>query len=147
MRVLRHEACHAARPETRAEPIDEMRELGGVVRRRKSGLRGFATLGGERRKAHHVETEAGIELVADDIEPVGEQAADTAGLAQRLGGADLDAEHLAVGAEQRGLEQACAFAASLQRGAETARELLDRAEHVAFECDRIGEALLGEGGG
>ena len=59
-------------------------------------------------------------------------------------GADLDAKHLAVGAEQRGLQQPRAFAAPLQQCAELCGELLDGAEHVALERDRLGEALLGD---
>ena len=67
-----------------------------------------------------------------------------AGIAQRRGRAGFDAEHLSVGAEQHGLQQARAFAALFEHVAEPRREPLDRAEHVALMRDRLGKALLGE---
>ena len=70
--------------------------------------------------------------------------ADARRIAQRLARADLDAEHLSVGAEQRGLQQPRAFAALLEQCAELCGEPLDGAEHVALERDRLGEALLGD---
>ena len=39
MRVLRHQPRHAAQPEARAEPVDQMRQLFGVVGAGKPGLR------------------------------------------------------------------------------------------------------------
>ena len=101
-------------------------------------------LGDQRAEPHHVEAEARIDLVADHVEPVGEQARDAARLAQRRSGAGLDAEHLAVGAEQHHLQQPRAFAALLQHMREPCGEPLDRAEHVALMRDRLGKALLGQ---
>ena len=63
---------------------------------------------------HHVEAEARIAFVAERGEPLLEQPADARGIAQRRAGADLEAVHLAVGAEQRDLQQARALAAPLQ---------------------------------
>ena len=141
-----HEPRDAAQAEARAEPVDQMRKLRRMIGLREAGLRRFAPFGDERREAQHVVAEARIDLVADDAEPVREQVADARWLAQRLAHADLDAKHLAVGAEQRGLQQPRAFAAPLQQCAELCGELLDGAEHVAFERDRLGEALLGDRG-
>ena len=76
-------------------------------------------------------------------EAVGEQPADARRIAQRRGGADLEALHLAVGAEQRDLQQPRALAVPLQHAVELARQLLDGAEHVLLAADRLGEALLG----
>ena len=45
----------------------------------------LVALGGERARREHVEAEARIDFVADHAEPVGEQMADAAGIAQRLG--------------------------------------------------------------
>ncbi len=137
----------AAQAEARAEPVDQMRQLNRVVGCGEPGLRRFVPLGDERRETQHIEAEARIELVADHAEPVGEQMADARGIAQRLAGADLDAEDLSVGAEQRGLQQPRAFAAPLQQGTQFSGELLDGAEHIAFERDRLGEALLRDCGG
>src|SRR3954470_17866066 len=144
MRVLLNEPRDAAQPETRAEPVDEMRELCRMIRLGETGLRWFTAFGDKRGEAQHVIAEARIDLVADDAEPVSEQVADARGLAQRLARADLDAKHLAVGAEQRDLQQPRAFAAPLQQRAEFAGKLLDDAKHVALEGDRLGEALLGD---
>src|SRR3954447_25741744 len=139
MRVLLKESRNAAQAETRAEPIDQVRKLSCMIGLREPGLRWFAALGDERGKAQHVVAEARIDFVADDAEPVGEQMPNTRDLAQRLGSADLDAKHLAVAAEQRGLQQPRAFTAPLQKRAEFAGELLDGAEHVSVERDRLGE--------
>ena len=145
MRILRDEPRDAAQAEASAEPVDEMRKLRRMIGRRQAGLCRFAALGDERGEAQHVVAEARIDLVTDHAEPVREQVANARSLAQRLAGADLDAKHLAVGAEQRGLQQPRAFAAPLQQCAELCGELLDGAEHVAFQRDRLGEALLGDG--
>ena len=134
MRVLRHLPHHPAQPEARAEPVDQMRELGLVIRRRQSGLLRIAALGDERAKPHHVEAEARIDFVADHVEPVREQARDAARLAQRRSGAGLDAEHFAVGTEQRHLQQPRAFAALFEHMREPCGEPLDRAEHVALDA-------------
>ena len=114
VRVLRHQPRDAAQAEARAEPVDQVREIRLVVGLREAGLLRIAALGDERREPHHVVAEARIDLVADHAEPVGEQARDARRIAQRLGRAGLDAEHLAVGAEQRGLQQPRAFAALLE---------------------------------
>src|SRR6476619_5635136 len=121
-----------------------MRELRRMIGLGKSGLRRIDPLSDERCQPQHVVAEARIDLVADDAELVGEQMADARRLAQRLAGADLNAKYLAVRAKQRRLQQARAFAAPLQKGAEFRRKLLDSAEHIAFERDRLGEALLGD---
>ena len=123
MRVLRDEPRDATQAEARAEPVDEMRKLRRMIGLREAGLRRFAPFGDECREAQHVVAEARIDLVADDAEPVREQMADACCLAQRLARADLDAKNLAVGAEQRGLQQPRAFAAPLQQRAELSGEL------------------------
>jgi hypothetical protein len=116
---------------------------GGAPGMGEHGLHGFAPLGDEGGEPHHVEAEAGIAGLADGGEPVGEQAGDAGGLAQRRAGADLDPVHLVVGAKQRDLQEPCAVLAPFHGGAEPPGEPGDGAEHVAFEPDRIGEALLG----
>jgi len=108
MGVLRHQAGDPARAEARAEAVDEVPQLGiliggSVPGMGERGLRGFAALGGEGGEPHHVVTEAGIAGVAYCREPVGEQAGDAGGLAQRRAGADLDAVDFVVGAKQRDL--------------------------------------------
>ena len=113
MRILADQPRDAAQAEARAEAVDQVREVGLMVGRRESGLLRIAALGDERRKPHHVVAEAGIDLVADHVEPVGEQPRDARGIAQRLAGAGLDAKHFAVGAEQRDLQQPRAFATLL----------------------------------
>ncbi len=128
--------------ETRAEPVDEMRKLGGMIGRGEPGLRRIAALGRERAEPDDVIAEAGIAFVADGGEPLDEQRADARGVAQGRAGAGCDAVHLAVGAEQRGLDDARAFAAPLQQARKLMGEMLDGAEHVLLARDRIGEAAL-----
>ena len=142
MRVLRHQAGHPAKSEARAQAIDEMRELGRMVGCRKAGLQRIAALGRERRKAHDIEAEAGIASISDGGEPLGEQRADALGIAQRRAGSNRGPKNLAVGAEQRDLEPAGAFATPLQHAGKLLPERFDGAEHVGFEQDRIGEAAL-----
>src|SRR3954463_9464640 len=104
MRVLLNEPGDAAQTETRAQPIDQMRKLCRMIGLREAGLRWLVALGDQRRKAQHVVAEAWIDLVADDAEPVRKEMPDARCLAQRFAGTDLDAKHLSVGAEQRGLQ-------------------------------------------
>ena len=142
MRVLRHEPRHPAQPEARAEPVDEMRKLFRMVGRGEAGLRRIAAVGRERAEPDHVVAEAGIAFVADRRQPLHEQRADARGVAQRRAGAGGDAVHLAVGAEQRHLDQPRAFAAPLHQLHQFVRKMLDGAEHVGLERDRLGEAAL-----
>ena len=107
----------AAQAEARAEAVDQVREVGLVIGRREAGLLRVAALGDERGEPHHVVAEARIDLVADHVEPFGEQPRDARGVAQRLAGAGLDAKHFPVGAEQRDLQQPRAFAALRQQRA------------------------------
>jgi hypothetical protein len=152
MGVLRHQAGDPARAEARTEAVDEVPQLGtsvggGLADMGERGLHRLAALGDEGGEPHHVEAEAGVAGVADDGEPVGEQAGDAGGLAQRRAGADLDAVHFVVGAEQRDLQEPGAVLPPLHGDAEPPGEPGDGAEHVAFELDRIDEALLDHIGG
>ena len=146
VRVLRDEPRHAAKAEARAEPVDQMRQLLGVVVAGQTGLRRIGAFGDERGEPHHVVAEARIAGVAENGEPLLEQFSHAGGIAQRRAGADLEAVHRAVGAEQRHLKQPPALAAPLQHAGKLAAELLDGAEHVGLAGDRIGEALLGHRG-
>ena len=151
MGVLRHQAGDPARAEACAEAVDEVPQLGipvggGVPGMGERGLHRFAALGDEGGEPHHVVTEAGIAGLADGGEPVGEQAGDAGGLAQRRAGADLDAVDFVVGAKQRDLQEPGAVLPPLHGGAEPPGEPGDGGEHVVFEADRIGEALLGHVG-
>ena len=146
MRVLRHEPRHAAQAKARAEPVDQMRQLLGMVGAGKPGLRRIVALGDQRREPHHVVAEARIAGVAQHGEPLLEQLAHARGIAQRRAGADLQPMHRAVGAKQRHLEQPPALAAPLQHGGKLARQMLDGAEHIGLAGDRIGKALLGHRG-
>ncbi len=136
----------AAQAEARAKSVDQMREVGFMIRRRKAGLLRFAAFGDERAEPDDVEAETGIDLVADRVESFGEQPRDAFGLTQWPCGAGLNAKHFFVGAEQRDLQQSRAFAAFFQHGREACRELLDGAEHILVARHRFGEALLGERG-
>ena len=146
MRVLRNEPRHAAKPEARAEPIDQMRELLALLGPGQSALHRIAALGDQRRKPDHVEAEARIGRVAERGKPVLEQAPYAWRIAQRRAGADLQPVHLAVGAEQRQADEPRALAAPLQHAAELVRQMLDGAEHVLFARDRIGKPPLGHRG-
>ena len=112
----------------------------------EAGLRRIDALGDQRREPHHVVAEARIAGVAQHGEPLLEQLSHARGIAQRRAGADLEPMHLAVGAEQRHLEQPPALAAPLQHRGKLARQMLDGAEHVGLARDRIGKALLGHRG-
>src|SRR3954452_13983753 len=127
MRVLRDKARDAAQAEARTEPVNQVRQLFSMIGLCQARLRGLTALGDKSYKPQHVVAEARIDLVADHAEPVGEQMAYARRLAQRLAGADLDAKHFSIGAEQCGLQQPRAFAAPLQQAPELAGELLDGA--------------------
>ncbi len=120
--VLRRETGDAAQAEPRAEPVDEMAELGGLVGRGvtggKSRLHRVAALRDGSGEAHEIVAEAGIAGLAHRGEPVLEQAGHALRLAQRRAGSDGDPMHLAVGAEQSGFEQARALSPRLHRIAE-----------------------------
>ena len=140
--VLRHRPGHPAQAEACAQAIDEMRQLRAVVGCREAGLHRIAALGRKRRQPHHIEAETGIAGLSERGEPLAEQRPDAPRIAQRRAGPDLAAINLAVGAEQRDLQPAGAFAAPLQHAGELVRQLLGGAEHVGFEQDRIGEAAF-----
>ena len=128
--VLRYGPCHPAQAEARAQAIDEMGQLGGVVGRREAGLHRIAALGRKRRQPNHVEAETGIANFPDRGQPLGEQSPDAGRIAQRRAGPDLGAIDLAVGAEQRDLQAAGAFTAPFQHAGKFLREQLGGAEHV-----------------
>ena len=146
MRVLRHQPDHPPQAETRAQSIDQMRELGVLIQRRKAGLRWVETLGHQGREPQHIETEPGIAGIAQHGEAISEQTAHALGIAHRRTGAEFDAMHVAVGAEQRDLQKPRPLPAPLQQPIEIARKLLDGAEHVGFKRDRIGKAALHQRG-
>ena len=70
VRVLRHDPRHAAQAEARAEPIDQMGEIFGVIVAAKSRLRRIGALGDQRREPHRVVAEAGIADVAENGKPL-----------------------------------------------------------------------------
>ena len=117
MRVLRHQPSHTAQAEARVETVNEMRKRSRMIGRGKPGLRRVTTLCRKRDESHHVVAKTGIAFVADGVKPFDKQRADARGVAQGCAGAGTDAVHLAVGAEQRGLDPSCSFAAPLQAAA------------------------------
>ena len=143
---MRHQPDHPPQAETRAQSIDQMRELGVLIQRRKAGLRWVETLGHQGREPQHVETEPGIAGIAQHGETVGKQTAHALGIAHRRTGAEFDAMHGAVGAEQRDLKKPRPLPAPLEQPIEIARKLLDGAEHVGFKRDRIGKTALHQRG-
>ena len=118
MRVLRHEPRHAAQPEARAEPVDQMREL----RRMVAARRGRSARGSQRSVASAPSRITSKPKPGSHSSPITasrstNSARMRAAIAQRRAGAGLDAMHLAVGAEQRGLQQPRAFAAPFHQRA------------------------------
>ena len=118
------------------------RVIGGGQVGLQAGLHRIAEFGLRRRQADDVEAETRIAGVADGDESFGEQRADAVRIAQRRAGPGLDPKHLAVGAEQRDLQLAGAFLPPFQQPCELLRQMLDCAEHVGLEQDRIGEAAF-----
>ena len=151
MRVVRRDAQHATKAEACAEPVDQLGELFPVVGRAgagnacaKSGLHVIEPLRDDDREADHVETEAGIVLVAERGQALGEQAAHQCGGADRPAGGGREPQHLPVDPEQGDFEEPRPFAVLRQRALDALSEPPDGAAHVALERDRIGEALLGD---
>jgi hypothetical protein len=142
--VVRHEAQHAGKPDAGAEPVDQRGEILRVVGGIEAGLLRRERLRNHDRKPDHVEAEAGIVRIADSGEALREQAADERGVADRPAGRRREAQHVAVEPEQHDLDEARAFAVLLEPGAQAVAQPLDGAEHVAFERDRLGKALLGD---
>ena len=60
MRVLRNKPRHTAQAETRAEPVDQVRQLNRMIGRGETGLRRLMTLGDERGEPQHVEAKTRI---------------------------------------------------------------------------------------
>jgi len=63
MPVLLDQSRHAAQPETRAEPVNEMREAPPHGRAPPAGLLRIAALGHQRTQPHRVEAEARVRSV------------------------------------------------------------------------------------
>ncbi len=111
MAVVRDEPRHAPPAEACAQPVDEAIEVGLILAAAKPDLLFRARLGVEHGQPREVEAEARIDLVAERGEALDEQRADRLRVAHRPRGAGRDAFHRAVGAEQRQLDAARAFAA------------------------------------
>src|SRR4051812_37622393 len=109
MRVLRNKPRHTTQAETRAEAVDQVRQLDGMIGRSETGLRRLMAFGDERSETQYVEAKTRIELIADHAKPVSEEVTYAYRIAQRLTGSDLDAKDFAIGAEQRSLHQPRAF--------------------------------------
>ena len=107
-----------ARPEPRAEPVDQACEVGSLRHLAgKIDLRRGQRLGAEHGEAHHVEAEAGIPFGCERRKPFGEEHGDGVRRAERRRRADLGASNLAVDAEERCLEKARAEPVPLERRA------------------------------
>ena len=73
MRITRLQAADPAQAEARAEAIDQMREIGGIVAiAAQAGLLRIEPFGHQRRQPQHVEAESGIAGIAQDSETIGE---------------------------------------------------------------------------
>ena len=118
---------HRARPEPRAQAIDEVGERAGalgLVRPLELDLRGRERLGRKAREAHEVDAEAGVDRVLMRArEPLGEEPRDRARFVQRPGGADPDAAHVAVDAIEAELDPPRALGLTLEQHHEIVGEL------------------------
>ena len=124
-----------------------MRELRRMVGRGKAGLHRIAALGHQRREPHHVEAETGIALVAERGEPFGEQARGCA--RARAAARAVPTSMRCTLPSVRNSATCSSRAPSPRRSSASrqfAREMLDGAEHIGLERDRIGKAPLGDGG-
>ena len=142
MVILRNQADHAAKPEARSQSIDEVRELRFMIWNRKACLLRIAAFYDRRGKTNDVEAETGIASISNCGQFLGEQTAQARRIPYWRAGADFNPMDLAIGAKQRGLQKTRAFAAPLQQAVKLARKMLDRAEHIMFKRDWLGETPL-----
>ena len=103
--------------------------------------------GGEDRQAHHVEAEAGVDLLGEAGEFLFEELAHELRRAERPAGADLRTAYRAVDAEERELEDACPLPARLELLLQRAGKRGEGRGDVILKRDRLGEAALGDQGG
>ncbi len=98
------------------DAVDQRRDLVIVVHRGvEIALLLHHDLGTPRGKANEIEAEAGIERIAQRIEPLAEQAVDHLGPRHRPPGLDHDRAYRAIGAEEARFQLPRALALSVHR--------------------------------
>jgi hypothetical protein len=141
-----NETLHPLRPETGAEPVDQIGN-GFVVERMavEARLRGQEGFGAKRTEADQVETKTGIERIGKRIQFLMKQAGNRLGRPVRARGGDLDPPHRAVDAVKTRFEMATALAARLQQGGDVNGEAGERRGDILGERDRLEEDTFGQG--
>ena len=129
---------HRARPEPRAQAVDEVGERTrplGLMRAVELDLRRRERLGRKAREAHEIDAEAGVDRVfLRARQLLGEEPRDGARFVQRPGGADPDAAHVAVDPIEAELDRPCSLGLPLEQHdeivGEPAQGRLDRLERL-----------------
>jgi hypothetical protein len=147
MRVDAIDPCHPTRAEPRAQAIEEIGERVRpflLRRAREIALRGRDRLGEKTGETQHVEAIAGVEFVlVGRFETLAEQARDRTRFVERPAGADDDAAHRAVDAEEGRFKPPRALGLALQQDGQILGEFGDRRLDRLLLHDRAGEAPLG----
>ena len=138
---------HAARPQTRAQAVQQIGERAGalgLVRALPFALRGLQRLGEETGQTHQLDAEAGVDLLLGAAgEALGEQPRDRARLAERPAGGDADAAHVAVDAKEGELQPPRALGLAREQRGEIVGEPGERRHDRLARENRAGEAPLG----
>lgn len=111
------------------------------------GLHRFERRGGESRKAHDIETKAGVDPRIERGKPFMEKLADAIRLAQGQRCADRDAADRAIHPEQKQLERPRAFAAPFEILPEAPRQQEHQPLDILDEPDRLCEMPFHRKGG
>jgi hypothetical protein len=123
MSILRHKALYPMFTEPHRQTVDQETDLaaGIFIAVETQGARpGFFRQ--QRLQADQVETKAGVQRVGQRIQLLGEKPQHHLGIAQGFAGPNRNARHLAVGAEEGGLQQARTAPFALQNAAQTLRQ-------------------------
>src|SRR6185437_14684855 len=100
MAVLRQQAHDAARPQARAQAVDERSKAGFTIRLVECGLLRWARFRNYHIEPGEIETEAGIDRIGERCQPLDEQRAHLTRVSDRPRRSSRDANDLAVGAVQ-----------------------------------------------
>ena len=143
VRILRQMHDHALSADARGDAVDQGGQFvivmhGGV----EIALLLHHDLGTAGGETNEIEAEAGIEGIAERIEPLAEQAVDRLRARHRAAGIDCDDAHRAVGAEERRLQPPRALALLVHRGNQRGGEARQRDRDGAGGRDRLGKAFF-----
>ena len=144
MRVLGHKALHPVFAEAGREPVRQIGDLpAGILVGVEAGFGGMRLLGDARFQPDQVETEAGVQRIGQRIQPLVQKPQHHIRIAQGRAGADGDALHLAVGAEEHRFQKTQTLALTFQSFGQCDAQTVQAFADDILGRDRLSETMCG----